>query len=97
MAQLVKSPHRRFDTSITQEPNTYRMIEAIQHNGEAIKLLTNEKFGDGIMSAIDFYVSVDKVIGPNKEERVEIKFNGKFLPFVEQNTQDLDQCKSPKE
>ena len=91
--QLVKSPHRRFDTNISQEPNTYRMIEAIQHNGEAIKLLTNEKFGDGIMSAIDFYVSVDKVIGPNNEERVEIKFNGKFLPFIEQNTEDLNKCK----
>ena len=95
MNELMKSPHRRFDESINQEPNTYRLLEAVQHNGEALKLLTNEKFGDGIMSAIDFYVSVDKVIGPNGEDRVEIKFNGKFLPFIEQNVSELQKCKPP--
>ncbi|CAM9756824.1 unnamed protein product, partial [Sphacelaria rigidula] len=36
------------------------------------------------MSAIDFYVTVDKIKGSQGEDRVVITFNGKFLPHIEQ-------------
>jgi cyanate lyase len=60
-----------------QEPSIYRLYEAIMHNGEAIKALVNEEFGDGIMSAIDFYCTVDRMEGTQGERRVVITFNGK--------------------
>lgn len=47
------------------------------HYGESLKALTNEEFGDGIMSAIDFYCDVEKMKGVGGEERVVITFNGK--------------------
>ena len=59
----MQAPTRSWDDNLVKEPNVYRTIEACQHFGESIKMVINEKFGDGIMSAIDFYVSVDKVLG----------------------------------
>lgn len=56
----------------------------MQHYGESIKLLVNEKLGDGIMSAIDFYVTVDGVKGVAGEDRVVVTMNGKYLPHIEQ-------------
>lgn len=88
--QMVKSPNRRFDRDIAQEPHVYRMLEACQHNGQAMKMIINEKFGDGIMSAIDFYINIEKIKGKANEDRVLITFNGKFLPFIEQN---IDECR----
>ena len=44
-------------------------------------LFSNEKFGAGIMSAIDFQMSVDKVKGQQGEDRVRVELNGKFLPY----------------
>jgi len=61
---------------VPQEPSVYRLYEAIMHNGEAIKAVINEEFGDGIMSAIDFYCTVDKMEGVQGERRVVITFNG---------------------
>ena len=48
--------------------------------GETIKELIREAFGDGIMSAIDFTMEVDKVEDP-KGDRVLLTLNGKFLPY----------------
>ena len=48
--------------------------------GETIKEIVHEKFGDGIMSAIDFSLDIDKEEDP-KGDRVVIKMNGKFLPY----------------
>lgn len=62
---------------LLQEPSIYRLYEAIMHNGEAIKSLINEEFGDGIMSAIDFYCTVDRMEGAQGERRVVITFNGR--------------------
>ena len=81
-------PMRCFDDEILKEPNVYRTYEAITHNGEAIKALINEKCGDGIMSAIDFYLDVGTTTGKHGEKRVVITFNGKFLPFIEQKSSD---------
>ena len=85
---LGEAPFRGWDPEILKEPNVYRTHEAITHYGNAIKLLINEKFGDGIMSAIDFYMTVGETIGKAGEKRVVITFNGKFLPFIEQNAAD---------
>ena len=85
---ISKAPFRGWDPEILKEPNVYRTYEAITHYGNAIKLLINEKFGDGIMSAIDFYMTVGGTVGKMGEKRVVITFNGKFLPFIEQVAAD---------
>lgn len=85
---MMRAPMRSFEPNQMQEPSIYRLYEAIMHNGEAIKSLINEEFGDGIMSAIDFYCTVDRMEGTQGERRVVITFNGKFLPFVEQRIED---------
>jgi Cyanate lyase C-terminal domain len=54
------------------------------------------QFGDGIMSAIDFYVDVAKVKGAAGEERVVITFNGKYLPYAVQYA-DKAAVKEPAE
>jgi len=48
--------------------------------GDTIKAFIHEKFGDGIISAIDFDVLIDRVSGP-KGDRVKITMTGKFLPY----------------
>ncbi|KAJ8598822.1 hypothetical protein CTAYLR_008665 [Chrysophaeum taylorii] len=85
---MMEPPFRGFDSEIIKEPNVYRTYEAITHYGKAIKALINEKFGDGIMSAIDFYMTVGETTGKAGERRVVITFNGKFLPFIEQKAED---------
>jgi cyanate lyase len=89
-------PMRSFDEEILKEPNVYRTYEAVMHNGEAIKSIINEQCGDGIMSAIDFYCDVGTTTGKHGEKRVVITFNGKFLPFIEQQAED-NSAKSPRD
>ena len=88
-------PMRTFDEEILKEPNVYRTYEAVTHYGEAIKTIINEQCGDGIMSAIDFYVDVGTATGKNGEKRVVITFNGKFLEHIEQRTENNTAC-SPR-
>ncbi|KAF9597766.1 hypothetical protein IFM89_021533 [Coptis chinensis] len=82
--EMMKPPMRSYDPNLIQEPAIYRLNEAVMHFGESIKDIINEQFGDGIMSAIDFYCSVDKVKGVDGKDRVVITFDGKFLPYTEQ-------------
>ena len=89
-------PMRTFDDDILKEPNVYRTYEAITHYGEAIKCIINEQCGDGIMSAIDFYLDVGTTTGKHGEKRVVITFNGKFLPHIEQRAED-NSAKSPRD
>jgi hypothetical protein len=49
-----------------------------------IRLLIDERFGDGIMSAIDLYAAVTEARGAAGERRVVLTLNGKFLPHIEQ-------------
>ena len=58
----------------------YRFYEIMQVYGMPLKDVIQEKFGDGIMSAIDFTLDVEKVEDP-KGDRVEITMCGKFLPY----------------
>jgi cyanate lyase len=89
-------PIRAFDDDILKEPHVYRTYEAITHYGTAIKSIINEQCGDGIMSAIDFYLDVGTTTGKHGEKRVVITFNGKFLPFIEQKSDD-NGAKSPRD
>ncbi|KAL6292289.1 hypothetical protein ACE6H2_000431 [Prunus campanulata] len=63
--------------------------EAVMHFGESIKEIINEEFGDGIMSAIDFYCSVDKVKGVDGKDRIALVFDGKYLPHSEQKSEHM--------
>ncbi len=62
------------------DPLIYRFYELVMVNGPAWKELIQEEFGDGIMSAIDFMMHVEKVEDP-KGDRVKLTLNGKFLPY----------------
>ena len=68
------------DPVIPTDPLIYRFYEIMQVYGMPLKDVIQEKFGDGIMSAIDFTIDVDKVEDP-KGDRVEITMCGKFLPY----------------
>lgn len=65
---------------VPKEPLQYRLQEVIYVYGETLKVLIEEKFGAGIMSAIDFSMDVKKQEDP-KGDRVIITMNGKFLPY----------------
>lgn len=68
------------DPVIPTDPLIYRFYEIIQVYGMPLKSIIHEKFGDGIMSAIDFTLDVDKVEDP-KGDRVKVTLCGKFLPY----------------
>ncbi len=84
LQEMRKCPMRSYDPAVIQEPHIYRMTEVCCHYGDSILEVMNEKFGDGIMSAIDFKLTVDKIKGSAGEDRVVITWNGKFLAHIEQ-------------
>ncbi len=84
LAEMRQPPFRGFDPLILQEPHIYRMTEVCGHYGETILDIMHEQLGDGIMSAIDFKLTVDNAKGDKGEDRVIITWNGKFLPHIEQ-------------
>ncbi|ETW25754.1 cyanase [Mycobacterium gastri] len=67
-------------TAVPTDPTIYRFYEALQVYGGAIKELIHEKFGDGIMSAINFSVDVQRQTH-SSGDRVVVTFDGKFLPY----------------
>ncbi|MGB7038666.1 MAG: cyanase [Xanthobacteraceae bacterium] len=62
------------------DPLIYRFYELVMVNGPALKVLIEEEFGDGIMSAIDFDLELDRLKHP-KGDRVRLLMSGKFLPY----------------
>lgn len=62
------------------DPLIYRFYELVMINGPAWKALIEEEFGDGIMSAIDFDLDIERVAHA-KGDRVKMTMTGKFLPF----------------
>ena len=68
------------DPVIPTDPLIYRFYEIMQVYGMPLKDVIQEKFGDGIMSAIDFTLDVDKVEDP-AGDRVKVTMCGKFLPY----------------
>src|ERR1700735_3299808 len=62
------------------DPLIYRLYELVMVNGPALKVLIEEEFGDGIMSAIDFHMTMERQPDP-KGDRVRLAMSGKFLPY----------------
>jgi cyanate lyase len=65
---------------VPTDPLVYRFYEIMQVYGLPLKSVIQEKFGDGIMSAIDFTMDVEKQVDP-KGDRVKLTMSGKFLPY----------------
>jgi cyanate lyase len=68
-------------TAVPTDPTIYRFYEALQVYGGAIKELIHEQFGDGIMSAINFSLDVERKAHPDGD-RVVVTLDGKFLPYA---------------
>jgi len=67
-------------TSVPTDPLIYRFYELVNVYGTTFKELIHEEFGDGIMSAIDFRMDLQREPDP-KGDRVSITMSGKFLPY----------------
>lgn len=67
-------------TSVPTDPLIYRWYEVVSVYGTTIKELIHEEFGDGIMSAIDFSMDIQREANPNGD-RVNVVLSGKFLPY----------------
>jgi cyanate lyase len=81
VAVLAAPPMRGgLPAAVPTDPTIYRFYEALQVYGGAIKELIHEQFGDGIMSAINFSVDLQKKPHPSGD-RVVVTFDGKFLPY----------------
>lgn len=77
---LAEYPKKMFEQTVPTDPCIYRFYEIIGVYGETLKELIQEKGGDGIMSAIDFDMHVEKVPNP-KGDRIKVTMSGKFLPY----------------
>ena len=77
---LMAFPTKVWDKAVPTDPLIYRLYEVVGVYGDTLKEVIQEKFGDGIMSAIDFSMEVDKIKDP-KGDRVLLTLNGKFLPY----------------
>lgn len=77
---LAEYPTKDFARTVPTDPCIYRWYEITGVFGEAFKELVQEKAGDGIMSAIDFDMSIEKV-PHEKGDRIQVVMSGKFLPY----------------
>lgn len=65
---------------VPTDPTIYRFYEMVQIYGSTLKALVHEKFGDGIISAINFKLDIKKVDDPEGGSRAVITLDGKYLP-----------------
>ena len=78
---LQEVPYRgSLPTSVPTDPLIYRFYELVSVYGTTFKALIHEEFGDGIMSAIDFKMDLQREPNPNGD-RVNIVMSGKFLSY----------------
>jgi len=78
---LTEIPYRgSLPTAVPTDPLIYRFYELVQVYGTTWKALIEEEFGDGIMSAIDFDMAIERQPDP-KGDRVRLTMSGKFLPY----------------
>ena len=78
---LAEAPYRgSLPTAVPTDPLIYRFYELIQVYGTTWKEMIHEEFGDGIMSAIDFDMTLDRQ-PDQKGDRVKMTLSGKFLPY----------------
>jgi cyanate lyase len=81
VTQLQIVPYKgSLPTAVPTDPLIYRFHELVSVYGTTIKALIHEEFGDGIMSAIDFTMDIQREPDP-KGDRVHIQMSGKFLPY----------------
>ena len=80
--KLMQQPPYRgsLPTAVPTDPLIYRFYELISVYGTTFKALIHEEFGDGIMSAIDFSMDIQRQSDP-KGDRVNVVLSGKFLPY----------------
>jgi cyanate lyase len=82
-AMLQEVPHRgSLPGQVPTDPLIYRFYELVQVYGTTWKELIQEEFGDGIMSAIDFDMTIERQ-PDSKGDRVKLTLSGKFLPYKE--------------
>ncbi len=77
---LTSIPSKGLGPVVPTDPLIYRFYEIMQVYGYPLKSIIHDKFGDGIMSAIDFTLDVEKEEDP-AGDRVKVVMNGKFLPY----------------
>ena len=77
---LTGIPAKGLGPVVPTDPLLYRFYEILQVYGMPLKAVIHEKFGDGIMSAVDLTLAVDKEEDP-RGDRVHIVMSGKFLPY----------------
>lgn len=81
VAWLQIAPYKgSLPTAVPTDPLIYRWYEVVNVYGSTIKELIHEEFGDGIMSAIDFSMDIQREADP-KGDRVNVVLSGKFLPY----------------
>ncbi len=85
-AMLNEVPYRGSPMPPT-DPLIYRFYELVMVNGPAWKELIQEEYGDGIMSAIDFDMVMER-LPHNRGDRVKITMSGKFLPYKYYGNED---------
>ena len=79
--QLQVVPYKgSLPSAIPTDPLIYRFYELVNVYGTTFKALIHEEFGDGIMSAIDFKMELQREADPNGD-RVKIVMSGKYLPY----------------
>ena len=80
-AALQRQPSKgSLEPTVPVDPLIYRFYEIVQVYGTTLKALIEEEFGDGIMSAIDFEMHLERKSDP-KGDRVVVTMDGKFLPY----------------
>ena len=80
---LQEIPYRgSMPTAVPSDPLIYRFYELVQVYGTTWKELIQDEFGDGIMSAIDFDMTIERQPDP-EGDRVRLTLSGKFLPYKE--------------
>ena len=80
VSELEEPPTKVWEQSVPTDPCIYRLYEIVGVYGPTLKALIHEKFGDGIMSAIDFDMTVTRVENPNGD-RVKVEMSGKYLAY----------------
>ncbi len=81
--RLTEIPEQRIGSclEVPADPTLYRFYEALGVYGPALRVLLHEEFGDGIMSAINFNLGIERVEHPDGD-RIKITMEGKYLPYA---------------
>ena len=79
-SRLAESPTKIWEQAVPTDPCIYRFYEIVGVSGPTPKALIQDKFGAGLMSAIDFDMTVTRVANP-KGDRVKVEMSGKYLGY----------------